>query len=121
MLRCAQIASLQRTVSTPPACPERSRRIDSSRASPLDLFEQPAKGFFSILLGKKKLANAKLEIRISKQIGNSNKPMLQTSFNISFLNFGHLDLFRISIFEFRILFRLASGAMNLSEVVLLNI
>src|SRR5688572_31406045 len=48
MLRCAQIASLQRTVSTPPL-------VDFSRASPLDLFEQPARGFFSNLL--------KLEIR----------------------------------------------------------
>jgi hypothetical protein len=27
------------------ACPERSRRIDFARASPLDLFEQPARGF----------------------------------------------------------------------------
>jgi hypothetical protein len=34
------IASLQRTVSTPPL-------VDFSRASPLDLFEQPARGFFS--------------------------------------------------------------------------
>jgi hypothetical protein len=33
MLRCAQIASLQRTVSTPPL-------VDFSRASLLDLFEQ---------------------------------------------------------------------------------
>jgi hypothetical protein len=34
------IASLQRTASTPPL-------VDFSRASPLDLFEQPARGFFS--------------------------------------------------------------------------
>jgi hypothetical protein len=40
MLRCRSIASLQRTVSTPPL-------VDLSRASPLDLFEQPAKGLFS--------------------------------------------------------------------------
>jgi hypothetical protein len=33
------IASLQRTVSTPPL-------VDFSRASPLDLFEQPARVFF---------------------------------------------------------------------------
>src|SRR3989337_1239740 len=39
MLRCRSIASLQRTVSTPPL-------VDFSRASPLDLFEQPARGFF---------------------------------------------------------------------------
>ena len=40
MLRCRSIASLQRTVSTPPL-------VDFSRASHLDLFEQPARGFFS--------------------------------------------------------------------------
>ena len=39
MLRCRSIASLQRTVSTPPL-------VDISRASHLDLFEQPAGGFF---------------------------------------------------------------------------
>jgi hypothetical protein len=39
MLRCRSIASLQRTVSTPPL-------VDFSRASPLDLFEQPERGFF---------------------------------------------------------------------------
>jgi hypothetical protein len=39
MLRCRLIASLQRTVSTPPL-------VDFSRASHLDLFEQPARGFF---------------------------------------------------------------------------
>jgi hypothetical protein len=39
MLRCRSIASLQRTVSTPPL-------VDFSRASHLDLFEQPAGGFF---------------------------------------------------------------------------
>jgi hypothetical protein len=39
MLRCRSIASLRRTVSTPPL-------VDFSRASPLDLFEQPAGGFF---------------------------------------------------------------------------
>jgi hypothetical protein len=33
------IASLQRTASTPPL-------VDFSRASPLDLFEQPARSFF---------------------------------------------------------------------------
>jgi hypothetical protein len=38
MLRCRSIASLQRTVSTPPL-------VDFSRASHLDLFEQPASGF----------------------------------------------------------------------------
>jgi hypothetical protein len=43
MLRYRSIASLQRTVSTPPF-------VDFSRASPLDLFEQPARGFFSTLL-----------------------------------------------------------------------
>jgi len=49
------------------------------RASPLDLFEQPAKGFLSILLGKKKLANAKLEIRYSKQIQKGNTKQIQCS------------------------------------------
>jgi hypothetical protein len=44
MLRCAQIALLQRTVSTP-------QLVDFSLASPLDLFEQPAPEFFSNLLG----------------------------------------------------------------------
>jgi hypothetical protein len=39
MLRCRSIASLQCTVSTPPL-------VDFSRASHLDLFEQPAGGFF---------------------------------------------------------------------------
>jgi hypothetical protein len=39
MLRCAQIASLQRTVSTPSL-------VDFSRAYPLDLFEQPATRVF---------------------------------------------------------------------------
>jgi len=39
MLRCRSIVSLQRTGSTPPL-------VDFSRASPLDLFEQPARGFF---------------------------------------------------------------------------
>jgi peroxiredoxin len=39
MLRYRSIASLRRTVSTPPL-------VDSSRALPLDLFEQPAGGFF---------------------------------------------------------------------------
>jgi hypothetical protein len=39
MLRCRSIASLQRTVSTP-------RLLDFSRASHLDLFEQPARAFF---------------------------------------------------------------------------
>jgi hypothetical protein len=39
MLRCRSIASLRRTVSTPPL-------VDFSRASSLDLFEQPARGFF---------------------------------------------------------------------------
>jgi hypothetical protein len=39
MLRCRSIAALQRAVSTPPL-------VDFSRASPLDLFEQPARGFF---------------------------------------------------------------------------
>jgi hypothetical protein len=34
------IAALQPTASTPPL-------VDLSRASPLDLFEQPARGFFS--------------------------------------------------------------------------
>ena len=43
MLRCRSIASLQRNVSTPPL-------VDFSRASHLDLFEQPARGFFSTLL-----------------------------------------------------------------------
>jgi hypothetical protein len=43
MLRCRSIASLQRTVSTPPL-------VDFSRDLPLDLFEQPARGFFSSLL-----------------------------------------------------------------------
>jgi hypothetical protein len=42
MLRCRSIASLQRTVRTPPL-------VDVSRASPLDLFEQPARGFFHLL------------------------------------------------------------------------
>jgi hypothetical protein len=40
MLRCRSIASLRRTVSTPPL-------VDFSRASHLDLFEQPARGFLS--------------------------------------------------------------------------
>jgi hypothetical protein len=39
MLRCRSNASLQRTVSTPPL-------VDFSRALHLDLFEQPARGFF---------------------------------------------------------------------------
>jgi hypothetical protein len=39
LLRCRSIASLQRTVSTPPL-------VDFSRASHLDLFEQPARAFF---------------------------------------------------------------------------
>jgi hypothetical protein len=39
MLRCRSIVSLQRTGSTPPL-------VDFSRASHLDLFEQPAGGFF---------------------------------------------------------------------------
>ena len=39
MLRCRSTVSLQRTVSTPPL-------VDFSRASPLDLFEQPARGLF---------------------------------------------------------------------------
>ena len=39
MLRCRSIASLQRTVSTPPL-------VDFSRASHLDLFEQPANRVF---------------------------------------------------------------------------
>jgi hypothetical protein len=43
MLRCRSIASLQRTLSTSP-------RVDFSRASHLDLFEQPAGGFFQHLL-----------------------------------------------------------------------
>src|SRR5918995_7283605 len=43
ILRCRSIASLQRTVSTLPL-------VDFSRASHLDLFEQPARGFFSTLL-----------------------------------------------------------------------
>ena len=44
MLRCRSIASLQRTVSMPSL-------VDFSRASHLALFEQPARGFFSTLLG----------------------------------------------------------------------
>ena len=43
MLRCRSIDSLQRTVSTPPL-------VDFSRASHLDLFEQPAIRFFIDLL-----------------------------------------------------------------------
>jgi hypothetical protein len=39
MLRCRSIASLRRTVGTPPL-------IDFSRVSPLELFERPARGFF---------------------------------------------------------------------------
>jgi hypothetical protein len=39
MLRCRSIASLRRTVSTPPL-------VDFSRVLPLDLFEQPARGLF---------------------------------------------------------------------------
>jgi hypothetical protein len=39
MLRCRSIASLQRSVSMSPL-------VDFSRAPPLDLFEQPARGFF---------------------------------------------------------------------------
>jgi hypothetical protein len=39
MLRYRSIASLQRTVSTPPL-------VDFSRALHLDLFEQPARGSF---------------------------------------------------------------------------
>ena len=45
MLRCRPIASLQRTVGTPPLG-------DFSRASHLDLFEQPARGFFRALVGR---------------------------------------------------------------------
>ncbi len=50
MLRCAQSPRCNVLVSTPRACPERSRRIDFSRASPLDLFEQPVEDFFFNLL-----------------------------------------------------------------------
>jgi hypothetical protein len=46
MLRCysTDVASMYKT-STPPL-------VDFSRALPLDLFEQHARGFFSSLLGK---------------------------------------------------------------------
>jgi hypothetical protein len=40
MLRCRSIASLQRALSTPPL-------VDFSRASHLDLFEQPAEAFLN--------------------------------------------------------------------------
>src|SRR5688572_8814136 len=42
MLRCRSLASLQRTASTPSV-------VDFSRASHLDLFEQPARAFFNTL------------------------------------------------------------------------
>jgi len=45
MLRCRSIASLQRTVSTPPL-------VDFSPASHLDLFEQPAIRVFINLLSR---------------------------------------------------------------------
>jgi len=52
----------------------------------------------------------------------SNDQNFQTSpFRISQLGFKFLGLFRISIFGFRILFRWRLGAINLVEVVLLNI
>ena len=38
------------------ACPERSRRIDFSRASPLDLFEQPAPISLGIFKARRKAA-----------------------------------------------------------------
>jgi hypothetical protein len=43
MLRCRSIASLRRTVSTPPL-------VDFSRVSPLDLLSSLQEAFFSVLL-----------------------------------------------------------------------
>jgi len=69
------------------------------RASPLDLFEQPAKGFLSILLGKKKLANAKLEIRYSKQIQKGNtKQIPNTMFQTGGIGLGVLDFLVLNSF-----------------------
>jgi len=45
--------------------------------------------------------NEKHEIRSTKQYQNSNAQIFKT-YCFGDLNFGHLDLFRISIFEFRI-------------------
>jgi hypothetical protein len=52
MLRCRSNASLQRTVSTLPL-------FDFSRVLHLDLFEQPARGFFSTLPEVQKLKSFK--------------------------------------------------------------
>jgi hydrogenase/urease accessory protein HupE len=47
--------------------------------------------------------NPKSEIRNPKQIRNSNDPIFQTRFKTPGFNFGHSNLFRVSIFGFRIL------------------
>jgi hypothetical protein len=46
LLRCSRSPRYNVSVNTPPACPERSRRIDFSRASHLALFEQPGSRVF---------------------------------------------------------------------------
>jgi urease accessory protein len=47
--------------------------------------------------------NSKCETGNSKQIRNSNDPIFQTCFRTPVFNFGHSNLFRVSIFGFRIL------------------
>ncbi len=47
--------------------------------------------------------NSKLEARNPKQIRNSNNPIFQTGFMQPVLNFSHSNLFRVSIFGFRVL------------------
>jgi hypothetical protein len=73
MLRCRSIASLQRTVSTLPL-------VDFSRASHLDLFEQPARGFFSTLLD---LENEQTKISLmttsSVSISEARNPKFETN------------------------------------------
>ena len=68
MLRCRSIASLQRTVSTPPL-------VDFSRASHLDLFEQPARGFFSTLLDQPEWRSVKDKI-LARRIGPARASLL---------------------------------------------
>jgi hypothetical protein len=64
MLRCRSIASLRRTVSTPPL-------VDFSRASPLDFFEQPARGFFQHPASSQSKRPSTLYFRLQKHFGCS--------------------------------------------------
>ena len=73
MLRCRSIASLQRTVSTPPL-------VDISRASHLDLFEQPARGFFSTLLDQPEWRSVKDKI-LARRIGPVRASLLTARLN----------------------------------------